>query len=55
MAVDNAIRESRRCNDELGLQNAYAIRVRILVQEGEPWRHALLGSPILTLPPNGAR
>ena len=34
LALDDAARESRRCNDEFGLQNVFANRVRILVQEG---------------------
>ena len=34
LALDDAIRESRRCNDEFGVQSVYASRVRILVQEG---------------------
>ena len=33
-ALDDAVRESRRCNDEFGVQSVYASRVRILVQEG---------------------
>ena len=33
-ALDDSVRESRHCNDELGLLNAYMTRVRILVQEG---------------------
>ena len=34
LALDEAARESRRCNDEFGLQNVFATRIRILVQEG---------------------
>jgi DNA-binding CsgD family transcriptional regulator len=34
LALDDAIRESRRCNDEFGAQSVYASRVRILIQEG---------------------
>jgi ATP/maltotriose-dependent transcriptional regulator MalT len=34
LALDDAVRESRRCNDEFGIQSVYASRVRILVQEG---------------------
>jgi DNA-binding NarL/FixJ family response regulator len=34
LALDDASRESRRCNDEFGVQSVYASRVRILVQEG---------------------
>jgi len=34
LALDDAVRESRRCNDEFGLQNVFANRTRILVQEG---------------------
>jgi ATP/maltotriose-dependent transcriptional regulator MalT len=33
-ALDDAIRESRRCNDEFGIQSIYASRIRILIQEG---------------------
>ena len=32
--LDDAVRESRRCSDDYGLQNAFAGRMRILVQEG---------------------
>ena len=34
LALDEAVRESRRCNDEFGIQNVFASRMRILVQEG---------------------
>ena len=34
LALDDAIRESRRCNDDFGVQSVYASRVRILIQEG---------------------
>ena len=34
LALDDAIRESRRCNDKFGIQSVYASRIRILVQEG---------------------
>jgi ATP/maltotriose-dependent transcriptional regulator MalT len=34
LALDDAARESKRCNDEFGLQNVFASRVRILVEEG---------------------
>ena len=34
LAIDNGTREARRCNDDYGLQNFYACRVRILVQQG---------------------
>ena len=34
LALDDAIRESRRCNDEFGAQNVFANRIRILIQEG---------------------
>jgi ATP/maltotriose-dependent transcriptional regulator MalT len=33
-ALDDSARESRRCNDEVGLQNVFAIRTRVLVAEG---------------------
>ncbi len=33
-ALDAAVRESRRCNDEFGNQSVYASRLRLLVQEG---------------------
>ena len=34
LALDAALREARRCNDEFGLQCIYASRVRVLLQEG---------------------
>ena len=32
--MDDSVRESRRCNDEFGLQNVFAIHTRVLVQQG---------------------
>jgi len=45
LAVDDAIRESRRCNDEFGLLTAYMTRVRILVQQGRAGEACALEVP----------
>ena len=39
-------RESKRCNDEFGLQNVFASRVRVLCRRGARARHARSSPPI---------
>jgi ATP/maltotriose-dependent transcriptional regulator MalT len=46
--LDNAARESRRCSDEFGLQSVYAIRLRLLVQEGRAAEAASIEPPDLS-------
>jgi len=48
LAVDDAIDEARRCNDEHGLWNCYATRMRILVQEGRGSEACALERPDVT-------
>ena len=47
LALDEAVRESRRCNDEFGIQNVFASRMRILVQEGRAAEACSLETPDL--------
>jgi DNA-binding CsgD family transcriptional regulator/tetratricopeptide (TPR) repeat protein len=47
LALDVAIRESRRCNDEFGVQCVYACRVRLLVQEGRALEACTMEPPDL--------
>ncbi len=46
--LDNAVRESRRCSDDYGLQNAFAGRMRILVQEGRAAEACAIEPPDLS-------
>ena len=46
--LDNAVRESRRCSDDFGLQNAFAGRMRILVQEGRAAEACAIEPPDLS-------
>src|SRR4029077_8927665 len=47
-ALDDSARESKRCNDEFGLQNVFAIRTRVLVQEGRAKEACLIEPPDLS-------
>lgn len=46
-ALDEAVLESRRCNDEFGIQSVYASRVRILIQEGRAQEACTMEPPDL--------
>ena len=46
--LDNAVRESRRCSDDFGLQNAFAGRMRVLVQEGRAAEACAIEPPDLS-------
>jgi DNA-binding NarL/FixJ family response regulator len=45
VALDTANQASRRCNDEFGLQNGYACRMRVLVEEGRSGEACLIEPP----------
>ena len=47
-ALDNAIKESKRCNDEYGMQNVFAIRCRVLVEEGRAGEACSIEPPDLS-------
>jgi DNA-binding NarL/FixJ family response regulator len=47
LALDDAAREAKRCNDEFGLQNVFASRVRILVEEGRAIEACVIEPPDL--------
>ncbi len=49
LSLDDAIRESRRCDDEFGVQSVYASRVRILVQEGRAKEACTMEPPDLAV------
>jgi DNA-binding NarL/FixJ family response regulator len=45
VALDTANQASRRCNDEFGLQNGYACRLRVLIEEGRSGEACLIEPP----------
>ncbi len=47
LALNDAADEARRCNDEFGLQNVFANRVRILIQEGRAREACAIEPPYL--------
>src|SRR5262245_46325973 len=47
LALDDAFREARRCNDEFGTQSVFASRIRLLVQEGRAREACALEPPEL--------
>jgi DNA-binding CsgD family transcriptional regulator/tetratricopeptide (TPR) repeat protein len=47
-ALDEAARESKRCNDDYGLQNVFALRLRLLIQEGRAGEAGAIEPPDLS-------
>jgi DNA-binding NarL/FixJ family response regulator len=47
-ALDDAVKEARRCHDDYGIQNVFAIRMRILVEEGRAGEACKIEPPDLT-------
>ncbi|MCY7302629.1 MAG: hypothetical protein LH654_06255, partial [Thermoleophilia bacterium] len=54
-ALDDSAREARRCNDEYGIQNVYASRVRTLLQQGRVTEASILEPPDLTISVNAMK
>ncbi len=54
-ALDTAVRESRRCHDDFGIQSVYASRVRLLVQEGRSLEACTMEPPELEASLNAMR